>query len=223
MSQLKFSYVDPRVLNKNPWNVNTVSPENEKKIEESLSQLGAFKPIIVRTLKDGSLEILGGQHRSEAAIRMGQETVPVVNVGAIDDAQAKKISLADNGRYGTDDSIALAKLLDELGTPEEIERFLPYSGDQLEQIFASTTIDISELEFDEADIPARVSNDAELPTAKAQTHQTMKFRVRVEDAHIVSKNIKRVMRAQGFTEDTEEVNAGDALVWLLRQLEDGAE
>lgn len=219
MQKLKFSYVDPATLQKNPWNVNIVSPENERKIEESLTQLGAFKPIIVRTMEDGSLQILGGEHRRDAAIRMRIENVPVVNVGAIDDVEAKKISLADNGRYGTDDSIALAKLLDELGTPEEIAQILPYSSDQLEQIFSSTTIDMSALEIDEDEIPVHSAEKPSL-TAKVQTHQTLKFRVRIEDEHVVTKAIKRVMRNQGFTEDTEEVNAGDALVWLLKQLEE---
>src|SRR5437762_10365036 len=100
-------FVDPRLLQPNPWNTNVVSPDNEAKIDASNQRLGMFKPIIVRELPDGTLQILGGAHRRESAIRLGWDQVPVFNVGPVSDKQAKEIGLADNARYGHDDTLAL--------------------------------------------------------------------------------------------------------------------
>ena len=116
----------------NPWNTNVVSPENQSKIEESIKRFGMFKPLVVRTLSDGRLEILGGQHRWEAAKALGIEQVEVVDLGEIDDKKAKEISLVDNGRYGVDDGLRLSELLRELG---DVEEYLPYSEADLNQIF----------------------------------------------------------------------------------------
>lgn len=216
--KLKLEYVDPRLLQPNPWNTNAVSEENLAKIRESISQLGTFKPILARTLEDGSLQIIGGEHRSQVAIELGHETVPVIMLGEIDDMTAKKMGLADNGRYGTDDTIALAKLLGDLGTPEELEAILPYSNDQLESIFASTNISLDDLDIDESMIEKLGDGkDAGAAMPKSDpTHQTMKFRVRVEDANKVTSLIERVMKNNGFTTDTAEVNAGDALIWVCQ-------
>src|SRR4051812_26558524 len=108
--------VPVELLHPNPWNTNVVTPENEKRIEESIKRLGLFKPVTVRELTDGRLEILGGQHRWEAARRLGYKEVPIFNVGTISDVQAQQIGVADNGRYGEDDAAALATLLKGLGS-----------------------------------------------------------------------------------------------------------
>ncbi|WP_228202313.1 ParB/Srx family N-terminal domain-containing protein [Acinetobacter baumannii] len=49
-----------------------------------------FKPIIVRTLLDGRLQIIGGQHRAMIAKRLGLLTVPVMNLGRIGRSQSKR-------------------------------------------------------------------------------------------------------------------------------------
>ena len=49
---LPFS-VDPASLKKNPWNTNIVSPESERKLDESVRRNGMFKPVLVRRLPSG--------------------------------------------------------------------------------------------------------------------------------------------------------------------------
>jgi ParB family transcriptional regulator, chromosome partitioning protein len=211
---LKIEYLDPGTLKPNPWNTNVCSPEAEAKIQVSLDRFGAFKPILVRTLAGGVLEIIGGEHRALVAQRMGMETVPVVNLGPISDNEAKEIGLVDNGRYGADDTLGLAKLLEELGDTDDLRSFLPYSDTELENIFASTHIDLDALD---AGPELEISETPASSAKPVQTHQTMKFRVRVEDAESISREIERVMREQGFTKDVAEVNAGDALSWLIKK------
>ena len=206
--------VDPRTLVANPWNVNVVSPDNEAKIEASIDRHGLFKPIIARTLPDGRLEILGGQHRTEAAIRKGIGSVPVIDLGEISVERAKEISLIDNGRYGVDDAFKLSELLSDLGSHDELSSFLPFSQTELESIFTSTSIALEDIELPEDD-----EEPIPMPSAsKVQSHQVMRFKVPVEDAADVMEAIEEVMKAQGFTEQDSLSNAGDALVWIVNNL-----
>lgn len=213
--ELEIEWVDPSALQKNPWNTNIVSPENETKIEESLDRFGVFKPILVRQLDDGQLEILGGEHRTEAARRKGMETVPIINLGLLDDTKAKEIGLIDNGRYGSDDALKLADLLTSLDD-HDLASFLPYSDGELETLFSSTSIALDELDCDEDD------DEPELPPSAptVQTHQVMRFKVPVEDADAVMDVMEKIMKEQDFTDSDSLTNVGDALVFLCKGQEE---
>lgn len=202
--------VSPKSLKKNPWNTNVVPPQNESRLDESLKRLGVFKPLLCRELDDGSLEIIGGEHRAESAIRLGIAEVPVISLGRISDARAKEIMLVDNSRYGDDDALRLAELLSEMGSVEDIASFMPYSDADLTAIFASTSIELDDLDIpDNEDMPVNLPIDKPL-----QTHQIMRFKIPVEDAARVSELIERVMRTQKFTEEDSLTNAGNALVHI---------
>lgn len=214
MKSLEMSDVPVGALKPNPWNTNVVTPENELKIAASLDRLGFYRPIIARTLADGSLQILGGEHRWNVAKGMGYKHVPVINLGEISDKKAKEIGLVDNGRYGEDDALALGELLKDLGTTEEILGFLPYSGDELESLFLASSIDLTDL-----DLPDDDGSVPELPATKtAQTHQIMRFKVPMEDSKFVQELIDSTMKRQGYTDDDSMSNAGNALVHLLKEV-----
>ncbi len=206
--------IDPKQLKPNPWNTNVVSPSNEAKLEESIKRFGMFKPVVVRTLADGTLEILGGEHRAMVASRMGIKEIPFVNLGTITDKKAKEIGLVDNGRYGTDDTLQLAELLEGIGTVEELASYMPYAESDLASIFSSVNIALDELDLpDEDDLPVA-------PKEKpVQTHQIMRFKVPVDDVAMVTDLIERVMKLQKFTESDSLANAGDALVHVCKNSE----
>lgn len=207
--------VSPALLRPNPWNTNSVSPENEAKIDASVKRLGMFKPIIVRTLADGALEILGGAHRREAAIRLGMTDVPVINLGTVSDKQAKEIGLVDNGRYGSDDTLHLARLLEELGTPQDMGSFLPFTDADFESIFSSTNIALDDLDL--------LGDDDAAPTlpppSAPQTHTVLRFKVPVGDVATITEKIERVMKQQRFSDEDSLSNAGNALVHIFNEVE----
>lgn len=212
------SMLDPRTLQPNPWNTNSCSPAIEAKLDESVRRLGMFKPVVVRTLPDGSKQIIGGEHRSQSAIRVGLGKIPVCDLGDITEKRAKEISLVDNQRYGQDDSIQLAQLLEELGTAEDIGSFMPYSDAELTNIFSSVDIDLDSLDIDDGAVELPTSKDKTVD-GNHKTHQTMRFRVPVEDVENIGQKFELIMKAQGFTEADSLTNAGDALVWLLNKVE----
>lgn len=214
MTKLRMDEVAVGDLKANPWNTNIVTPENEEKIKASLKRFGMFRPILARTLSDGSLEILGGEHRWTVAKQLGYKTVPVINLGVITEQKAKEVGLVDNGRYGEDDALALSELLKDLGSADEILAFLPYSGDELESLFSSSSIALDDLDIldDDGGLP-------ELPSAKtAQTHQIMRFKVPVGDSDFIQRLIDSTMKSQDFSNDDSMTNAGHALVHLLKEL-----
>ncbi len=201
--------VETNKLRGNPWNPNVLDPASEHKLDASLKRLGFFKPIIARELDAGVLEILGGHHRWESAIRIGLEEVPIVSLGKIDDKKAKEIGLADNGRWGHDDAGKLAEVLAELDL-EEITAFLPYSDNDLSAIIATSEIDLDDLNLDDDD-DVSLGDDTKAPP----TDTIMRFKVPVRDSEAISETVNRVMKEQGFDGSNALTNAGDALVFLL--------
>lgn len=210
-----FEHRSPRDLKPNPWNTNHLSPEAEIKLETSLARYdGLFKPILIRTLPDGTFQILGGEHRNAAAERLGYQEVPVINLGMIDDQKAKEISLLDNGRYGHDDAAQLSRLLAELGQPQDIASFMPFDMAELETISAASAIDLDALDLAPEDAP---EISTEKPPRALKTHATMRFRVPVEDQPTVEATIKQVISDQALDDSDSLVNAGDALMWIVRR------
>jgi len=209
--------VTPGRLRPNPWNTNIVSPENQAKLEESVKRFGMFKPIVVREIKGEQLQIIGGQHRWEAAVSLKLDEVPIVNLGVVSDAKAKEISLVDNGRYGADDTLQLASLLEDLGiAADELASFMPFTESDFASIMSSVNISMDDLDLpDETEIPAAIQ---EKPV---QTHQLMRFKVPIEDAKTITKMIERTMKQQRFVDEDSLSNAGNALVFLLGRAEHG--
>lgn len=210
---LSLVYVDIEQLAPNPWNTNRITdPANEEKLRESLKRLGAFKPITVRTLPNGGLEILGGEHRWKAAKQLGWKKVPVINVGAVDEKRAKEIGLVDNGRYGEDDSVAFATLLRELGN--DVLSIMPFAEADLAALAAVASVDLDDLD--------KVGNE-QLPNLNdlkpAASTQVMRFKVPIGDVAWLTTLVEQEMKRHGFKDEDALSNAGNAFVSLMKRAE----
>lgn len=220
MSKPRYLEVPIGELRPNPWNVNSLSPETEAKLTASVKRLGLYRPIIVRQVEDEpGYEILAGEHRWQIMRDLGEATIQIVDLGYIDERTAKEIMLADNSRYGTDDVIGLAELLDSLGSHEEISSFLPYTDDDFKAIFSSVDIQLDELEIDE-DEEKPAEKDPEEPIRAPKTHALMRFKVPIADGERITKLIAEAQKRFGYTAADELTNAGDALVHLLLRRDD---
>ncbi|SUE95779.1 chromosome segregation DNA-binding protein [Ectopseudomonas mendocina] len=218
-NEMEVQYEDPATLKPNPWNPNVVDPINQLKLEASIQKDGIKRPIVVRTLEDGTLEIIGGQHRTLAAMSLGYDKVPVINRGLISDAQAKKETLIDNFRYGNDDVLRFSELLQdpEIGSAEELLATMPIDEEELAGYFSHLTaenvdVEIDSILDDEEEKGETIDLGATQPT---RTHQIIRFRVSVEDAAKINELVKKVRADNGYTEADDMTNDGDALVHLL--------
>lgn len=216
--EMKTQLTDPRKLKPNPWNTNSVSVDNMEKLKNSIKDLGFVTAVVVRELPSGELEILGGQHRVETAIAMGLKEVPTINVGRIPDVKAKKIGLVDNARYGSDDTISLAKLIEDIGmSADQLADFLPFTQQDFESISKAVMIDLDSLDMavgDDDDLGVEVE-DLKKKTKPERTHEVLKFRLSLADSERVRQKIEATMKSEGLHDDDELTAAGLALAFLL--------
>lgn len=216
----KVTKVNPRLLKKNPWNTNKVSAENEEKLRNSIRRTGLLGVIIARELNDGSLEIIGGEHRAQIAVEEGLTEVDVQNVGFITDERAKELMLLDNGRYGQDDAFELAALLDELSQDADLSTFMPYSSEDMDKLLTTANIDLDALDEELNDDLDDIEVTREKREAPIQTHQILRFKVAMDDVERVQRVINRIRMEQGLDDTDSLTSAGDALVHLVGELDD---
>lgn len=219
MSELSLTYLDPRSLKPSPWNPNEVDPINQKKLMESIRTEGFVNPVKVRQLADNSLEIVGGEHRTRAAIEMGIKVVPVVNLGVIDDGKAKRVLMLDNQRYGEDDLQKLAELLssDDIGTAEHLLATMPIDEAELAAYFEHDTMGDIDNDFSDFDIDEDTIDLATPSASSSKDSQILRFKVSLDDADVITKAITQVRHDQGFDSEDQLTNLGDALVYVFSE------
>lgn len=208
---LNITYINPEKLRKNSWNTNKVSPENESKLDRSLKEFGIFKPVLCRTVND-ELEIIGGEHRVESAVRNGYLEIPIIDLGEITDDKAKKIGLLDNGRYGSDDFRELQELLDSLEDLDTMANILPFSVEELETMISSASVDLETIpSFDEEDNNNLIEEVKE-SIREPETHITVKFKIPLTHLQDFNRAIESKKKTLPIQYDDEMKNAGEAIL-----------
>lgn len=215
-TNVKFVSVDVGLLRPNTWNTNKVSPANMDKLKNSMLRLGSFKPVIVRDMGDW-FQILGGEHRWQAAVELGWKTVPVANLGSISTVDAQQITVLDNERYGEDDALEFQRLLEEIqsGLDYDFNEIAPFNDDLDAVIPSSLSTSFEELD--------RLSDDPEPVVEREKgekvgaTLQTMRFKVGFDVAGDVTRQIESIIKEQAIHTGNPMEDAGEALVWLVEQ------
>lgn len=195
---MELKNVSPFDLKANKWNSNRVDRENFEKLKKSLQSLGSFKPILVRQV-EGEYQILGGYHRVEAAKELGFATVPIWNLGEIDDARAKEISLVDNTRYGEDDAEALSKLLDSMET------------DLLIEILPEAPVELPDTE----DLVEKLDEELKKERETEEEYKVLKFRLESEKAEEIETILSKVAFDKGLRYPDGYSNFSEALYHAL--------
>ena len=114
--RLQVTYRDPNRLVPDPRNARTHSKRQIEQIVESIRAFGFTNPI----LADPKGKLVAGHGRLRAAKKMGLETVPVIELDGLSEAEKKALRLADNKialNAGWDTEILKLELAD-LSLPE---------------------------------------------------------------------------------------------------------
>lgn len=119
------------------WNANRVNAKLMAKIRKSIETFGFLENLVVRPFpgKDGSYEVLSGNHRLKLLQALEVKKAPVV-VLQLDDTKAKLLAQTLNRTRGRDDPEAYRQLVSSLldvMSPEEISAFLPESPRTLKE------------------------------------------------------------------------------------------
>jgi ParB/RepB/Spo0J family partition protein len=107
------------------------SPEKYQELKQSIAQVGIqFRPS-VRSLTDGTLEVIDGRHRIKVWKELGHEEIEV-DVESLSDEQAFVKHIVANHHRGESDPVGLSKLIKKLKdggkTLEDIGKLIGYSG-----------------------------------------------------------------------------------------------
>lgn len=115
MSKITGTYkmVGLEELRPNPWNPNAMTKEVMDAEKKSIETFGFVDPITVRSAK-GHYEVIDGEHRLKAAQALKLGKVPVIDLGTIDDATAKQLTIVLNETRGKAKQKELAELIADL-------------------------------------------------------------------------------------------------------------
>lgn len=134
--------VSPKDLSPNDYNPNRMSDEVFAKEIRSIEKNGFIDPVKVRQLEDGSLEIVDGEHRWRASMKLGLKSIPAINLGPIPDEQAKKLTIIANELRGAPEPVLLAALLKDLNESISIDQLaaeLPMSSAEIDALVRSAS------------------------------------------------------------------------------------
>lgn len=103
----------------------------------SIEKFGFVDPVTVRHLGEDLYEIIDGEHRWRAAQELGLAEIPVFDVGPIDDAKAKQLTIVLNETRGQSDEQKLGDLLKDLLSSEttaSLMETLPFSQEKFDEL-----------------------------------------------------------------------------------------
>jgi len=92
MAHLKITYRDPRTLEPSVGNARTHTTKQVAQIAQSIRSFGFNNPILL----DSAGQIIAGHGRVLAAIRLGMDVVPTVQLDHLTPAQKRAYVIADN-------------------------------------------------------------------------------------------------------------------------------
>ena len=149
----RMAKVDRIVSNK--WNPNKMDGFMRTRLKRSIEGDGFNTPIIVRPCKrddvDADWEIVDGEQRwTIAKEELGMSAVPIVNIGAVTDEQAKAITIKANTLKGEFDSIGLAEIIRDLTNATslvDVAEELPFTAERLQGMMDLLETDMEGLDL----------------------------------------------------------------------------
>jgi len=88
-----------------PWNYKKDDHDLSKKLAKNIKRNGQIENILIRELKDGSYEVVNGNHRYRAMKELGAKKIIAYNLGKISLSEAKRIAYETNEtKFKADDA-----------------------------------------------------------------------------------------------------------------------
>jgi len=140
--------VAPQDLQPNPFNPNRQASEVFVREKRSIERHGFIAPIIAREV-EGRLQIVDGEHRWRAAQELGLTRLPVVNLGAVSESDARRLVVLLNELKGEPEPALLADLLKTLikdgSTSAELAEAFPMEAAEIDSLVRATDFSWDEL------------------------------------------------------------------------------
>jgi len=188
----------------NPWNPRK---ENEAtlidKAVRSIQDVGFCGALIVRDSKDPQYryEVIDGEHRYKALIKMGESICSVISLGDMSDTEAQMLTLNLNLIQGemlvVDMASVVSDLSERLG-PDILKEKLVLNDEELAELLSLARIDWAA--YANEDTSTRIVN------------QIKRVFVFIPDAHeIIKEGLRRAMAVDGISDEAS------ALAYVCRE------
>ena len=165
MIRTQLAEINVEDLVKADWNYKTDGTDEQiEKLMESIKVDKSVGVLAVRE-KDKMFEVIDGNHRLEAVIRLGWKKVPCENFGDISKGKAITIARRRNHKWFEDDILAYAEIfksdvLEEYSI-DELEKFMPDTKEEMENLEK-----MLEFDWDQYDEEFKYDEDEGLKTIK---------------------------------------------------------
>lgn len=130
-----YTELDIKRLVKASWNYKKDDDERKEKLKANIKRNGQIENLIVRPLDTGFYEVVNGNHRYDAMVELGFETVVCYDLGTISDQKAMRIAVETNETKFDTDHMRLAETIKEILTEFEapdLAETMPYSEKDIE-------------------------------------------------------------------------------------------
>lgn len=122
-SQKDISDLDIEKIKPNRWQPRQTFDENQlAELAESIKLYGVLQPLMVRSLGDGSYELIAGERRLRASKLAGLEKVPAI-IRDFTDAQIREVAIIENVQRENlnpiEEAQAYDRLINEFGCSRE--------------------------------------------------------------------------------------------------------
>jgi hypothetical protein len=203
-------WLDPRELQANPWNPNTMDDFMWRKTLMSIETLGFSSPAVVRD-KGDYFEVIDGEHRVKAAIELDLPLIPVWNLGVISDSHAKQLTVVLNETRGQADRERLGELLRDLLSSEataDLLKVLPFEQTDFEAL-----LNVPDFNWDDIE---KLTQD-NTKTDRMRWVERI-YRMPPEVAEVIDRAIAKVRESEEDQDKIEDWRALELICadWLAR-------
>jgi ParB-like chromosome segregation protein Spo0J len=137
-------------IDPNPWNPNVQPDWIFQKEKKSITKFGFVDPLTVREVRFDRYQIIDGEHRWRAAKELGYTELPCWNLGLLDDADARELTVVLNETRGQPNEDRLRDLLNDLvarrGEESSVRDIMPFSRERFDELLQRRQIDWDALE-----------------------------------------------------------------------------
>lgn len=211
--------VPTKDLRPNTWNYNTQSETVFNKLVASMRRHGFVKRITTRQVPGvPGYEIVDGEHRWRAAQLLGITDVHIDDLGAVEDAKAKELTILLNELGGRPDDVRLGDLLREINEATPIEKLIeimPFSPSELDTYMGAMSFDLASLSGADTRPPEAEAERDEKPMKSSK--KTVSVRWGGLQAYDVEKAIEAAKLKGGFA------SSEDAILAALRAFVGGGQ
>ena len=216
IKNIKIDYLETELLDPNPWNPNRVSAKDLEKLDQSIQELGAFKPVLVRhhPEAEGRYQILAGEHRWKTYKMREEKTLPCIDLGTVSDVDAKRITVLDDNSSGEYDSASFADLLSSL--PDASLSILPYEAAEMTALMSVSELDFDKLQDPEGD-QIDYEGDPDSETSAPDTSRTIRCKIPQDKVDLVLATMDKVMNENNIDSPDTQANMGEVLTILCEK------